>query len=63
MIGLLVTFGGSWGDPLGAFAVLVLFCAVGAGAGILLGSMFANDQQAGSFGIFASLGLAPLGGA
>ena len=29
---------------------------------MLAGSTFANDQQAGSFGIFASLGLAALGG-
>jgi ABC-2 type transport system permease protein len=62
MIGSLVMFAVNWGDPLGAAAVLILFCAVGAGAGMLAGSTFANDQQAGSFGIFASLGLAALGG-
>ncbi len=62
MIGSLIMFAVNWGDPLGAAAVLILFCAVGAGAGMLSGSTFANDQQAGSFGIFASLGLAALGG-
>lgn len=62
MIGTLLLFGVNWGNPLGAVAVLVLFSAVGAGAGMLVGSTFSNDQQAGSFGIFAALGLAALGG-
>lgn len=62
MIGSLLIFGVNWGDPLGAATILVLFCAVGAGAGMLLGSVLDNDQQAGSVGIFASLGLAALGG-
>ncbi len=62
MIGSLVVFAVKWGDPLGAAAILVVFCAVGAGAGMLLGATFDNDQQAGSVGIFASLGLAALGG-
>jgi ABC-2 type transport system permease protein len=62
MVGSLVLFGVKWGNPLGAAAILVVFCAVGAGAGMLLGSTFANDQQASSVGIFAALGLAALGG-
>lgn len=52
----------NWGDPIGAFLILVTFSAVGAGAGILLGATFENDQQASGIGIMASLGLAALGG-
>ncbi len=62
MAGALLLFGVNWGDPVGAVAILILFCAVGAGAGMLVGSIVDNDQQAGSFGIFAALGVAALGG-
>lgn len=51
-----------WGDPLGAAAVLVVFSAVGAGAALLFGSLFSNDQQAGSVAVVAGIGLAALGG-
>lgn len=62
MMGSLLLFGVNWGDPIGATAVLLMFCAVGAGAGMLVGSVVDNDQQAGSFGVFAGLGIAALGG-
>ncbi len=58
-----VIFRVSWGDPLGAFLLLVALSAVGAGAGMLLGSVFDNDEQAGGVGVVLSLGLAALGGA
>jgi ABC-2 type transport system permease protein len=51
-----------WGDPWGALLILVTFSAVGAGAGMLLGSLFSNDQQAGGISVVLSLGLAALGG-
>jgi len=51
-----------WGDPLGAAAVLVMFAMVGAGAALLFGSLFTNDQQAGSVGVVVGIGLAALGG-
>jgi ABC-2 type transport system permease protein len=51
-----------WGDPWGALLILVAFSAVGAGAGMLLGAVFSNDQQAGGIGVVVSLGLAALGG-
>lgn len=53
----------SWGDPVGALLILIAFSAVGAGAGILLGATFKNDQQACGIGVMLSLGLAALGGA
>jgi ABC-2 type transport system permease protein len=52
----------SWGDPIGALLLLVTFSAVGAGAGMLMGATFSNDQQAGGIGVVVSLGLAALGG-
>ena len=52
----------NWGDPLGAFLILVTFSAVGAGAGMLMGAVFSNDAQASGIGVVLSLGLAALGG-
>jgi ABC-2 type transport system permease protein len=51
-----------WGDPWGALLILVTFSAVGAGAGMLMGALFSNDQQAGGISVVVSLGLAALGG-
>ena len=51
-----------WGDPFGALLLLLAFSAVGAGAGMLMGSIFKNDQQAGGIGVILSIGLAALGG-
>ena len=59
----LIVFGVNWGDPLGAAAVMTLFGLVGAGAAMLMGSVFQNDQQAGGIGVMLGLGLAALGGA
>jgi ABC-2 type transport system permease protein len=59
----LLLFGVSWGDPIGAVAILLLFALVGAGAGMLMGSLFRNDQQAAGIGIIVGLGLGALGGA
>ena len=58
----LIIFGVNWGDPIGSLLLLVAFSAVGAGAGVLMGSVFSNDQQAGGVGVVLSLGLAALGG-
>jgi ABC-2 type transport system permease protein len=62
MVGTLLIFGVKWGDPLGAVAILVVFAMVGAGAAMLMGSVFHNDQQAGGLGVLIALGLAALGG-
>lgn len=58
----LIIFNVNWGDPLASLLLLVVFSAVGAGAGVLMGSIFSNDQQAGGVGVVLSLGLAALGG-
>jgi ABC-2 type transport system permease protein len=62
MVATFLLFRVNWGDPLGAFLVLVTFAATGAGAGLLMGAVFSNDQQAGGVGVILSIGLAALGG-
>lgn len=62
MLGSMLFFGVSWGNPLGAIAVLVCFCLVGAGAGMLLGSLANNQQQASAGALLIGLGLAAFGG-
>lgn len=59
----LILFQVDWGDPLGATLVLVALSAVGAGAGMLMGSTFRNDQQAAGIAVVLALGMAALGGA
>jgi ABC-2 type transport system permease protein len=51
-----------WGNLLGAAAILLAFGAVGAGAAMLFGTLFRNDQQAAGIGVVVGLGLAALGG-
>ena len=62
MIGAAVAFEVRWGDLFAAAALLIMIALVGAGAGMLMGSLFDNDEQAGSMGVFMGLGLAALGG-
>lgn len=63
MVLTLIIFQVDWGDPLGAILILVALSGVGAGAGMLLGATFTNEQQAAGVGVMVSLGLAALGGA
>lgn len=63
MVFSFLIFSVDWGDPIGALLVLVVFSAVGAGAGILMGATFANDEQAAGIGVMLSIGMAALGGA
>lgn len=58
-----IIFRVDWGEPIGALLLLLVFAAVGAGAGMLMGAVFDNDQQAAGIGVMLSLGLAALGGA
>jgi ABC-2 type transport system permease protein len=62
MIGSLLIFSVNWGDPLGAAAILIAFSAVGAGAAMLIGTLFRNAEQAGGVAVMLGLGLAALGG-
>ncbi len=62
ILGSLLFFGVNWGDPLATGAVVVSFCLVGTGAGVLLGSLIASEQRAGPVALLLGLGLAALGG-
>jgi len=62
VLGCVVLFGVSWGDPLAAAAVILSFALVSTGAAILLGSVFSSEQQAAPVAILLGLGLAALGG-
>jgi ABC-2 type transport system permease protein len=62
IIGTALLFGVKWGQPIGVAAVVILFVLVASGAGIFLGTLFANEQQASGVSLLAGLGLAALGG-
>ena len=56
-------FGVNWGSVIGVVCLIAVFCLVGTGAGMLLGSVSSNEEQASGVGVMLSLGLAALGGA
>jgi ABC-2 type transport system permease protein len=62
MLGSSLAFGVSWGDPVGAAAILTAFSLVAAGVGMLMGAVFKNEQQAGGVGVLLGIGLAAIGG-
>lgn len=62
MLASALIFDVDWGDPLGAAALLVAFGLVGAGAGMLLGTLARTTQVASAIGTLLGLGLAALGG-
>ena len=62
VLGSLVFFGVSWGNPLGTAAVIFAFSLVGTGAAVLLGSLFSSDEQVRPVALLLGLGLAALGG-
>jgi linearmycin/streptolysin S transport system permease protein len=62
VLGSLLFFGVSWGNPLGTAAVIFAFSLVGTGAAVLLGSFFSSDNQVRPVALLLGLGLAALGG-
>jgi ABC-2 type transport system permease protein len=62
VLGSLLLFGVDWGNPLGTAAVILSFSLVATGAAVLVGSLFASEQQAGPVALLLGLGLAALGG-
>ena len=60
--GSTILFGVDWGDPLAAILLVLAFCLVGSGAGMLLGSLLGNEEQATAVSLLLGLGLAALGG-
>ena len=57
-----VVFGVSWGDPAAAVALVLVWALVGAGAGVLSGTLFRTPEQAGAIGPPVGIALAMLGG-
>jgi ABC-2 type transport system permease protein len=55
-------FGVSWGNPLAASVLIVMWALVGAGAGMLSGTLFRTPQQASSIGPAIGLAFGMLGG-
>jgi ABC-2 type transport system permease protein len=62
ILGSALLFGVSWGAPAGVAAVVILFALVGAGAGVFVGTLFRNEQQATAISLLLGLGLGALGG-
>jgi ABC-2 type transport system permease protein len=52
----------NWGNLTAAVPLIVMFCLVTTGVAMLAGSVFSNDQQASSVGVFLGMGLGALGG-
>ena len=57
-----VVFGVSWGDPVAAALLIAAWAFVGAGAGLLSGTLFRTPEQATSIGPAVGMVLAMLGG-
>lgn len=57
-----VAFGVSWGNPPAAFLLILLWCLVGAGAGMVAGTFFRTPEQAGAIGPVVGITFAMLGG-
>ena len=51
-----------WGSPLPTTVVVLAFCLVAGGAGMLVGATMRNDSQAAGVGLGVALGAAALGG-
>jgi ABC-2 type transport system permease protein len=57
-----VVFGVSWGNPWAAAVLLVAWCLVGAGAGMVAGTVFRTPEQASAIGPIVGIVFAMLGG-
>jgi ABC-2 type transport system permease protein len=62
IVATVLLFRVDWGEPLATAAVVLLFCLVSGGAGLLLGSVARNDSQASGIGVGVGLAMAALGG-
>ena len=57
-----IAFDVSWGDPVGAFLLAVVFAAVGAGAGLLVGAVGGDEDRVSSISPPVGIVLGALGG-
>ena len=61
ILGSALLFGVNWA-PAGVAAVVIVFALVAAGAGVFVGTLFRNEQQAIGISLLLGLGLGALGG-
>jgi ABC-2 type transport system permease protein len=57
-----VAFGVSWGNPVAAVVLVLVWALVGAGAGMLAGTLFRTPEQATAIGPSVGIALGMLGG-
>jgi ABC-2 type transport system permease protein len=62
ILGSALLFGVKWGAPAGVAAVVAVFAVTASGFGILVGTIFRNEQQAMGVSLLLGLGLGALGG-
>jgi ABC-2 type transport system permease protein len=62
IFGTALLFGVHWGRPAGVAAVVILYILAASGAGIFVGTLFRNEQQAIGICLLLGLGLGALGG-
>jgi ABC-2 type transport system permease protein len=62
IFGTTLLFGVHWGQPAGVAAVVILYILAASGAGIFVGTLFRNEQQAVGISLLLGLGLGALGG-
>jgi ABC-2 type transport system permease protein len=62
MVGSALLFGVSWGQPLGAGLLMLVFATMAGAAGLLLGAAASTPQQAIAVGLLVGIGLSALGG-
>jgi ABC-2 type transport system permease protein len=62
IFGTVLLFGVHWGQPAGVAAIVILYILAAAGAGIFVGALFRNEQQAIGICLLLGLGLGALGG-
>jgi ABC-2 type transport system permease protein len=62
MLGSALVFGVTWGQPLGAGLLMLVFATVAGAAGLLLGAAANTPQQAIATGLLVGIGLSALGG-
>jgi ABC-2 type transport system permease protein len=62
MLGSALIFGVTWGQPLGAGLLMLVFATVAGAAGLLLGAAASTPQQAIATGLLVGIGLSALGG-
>lgn len=62
VVGSMLFFGVTWGDPFGTAVLILSFCLVGTGVAMLVGTLCTTEQQAQPIAFLLGLGLAALGG-